>query len=336
MTDSLTIVSPTALPTQADTLAPDDGMQRKRSVDFVVYEAADSVMQSHFGGEPSVLRKFETQLPTADAPEFPLPHDSTFLAGFRTLWNSHSRDITWTHESVPYRPQGIAGDPAPYKFRTDDYVTAALMLSFFLMVWVLASSWHFLRTMLRDFFAHRPHTNLFTDRVGALRGKFFLIMQTCFLQAVIYFDYTQEQMPDVFYQLSPYTLLLSSTVIIAVYYSVKIFLYRAVNSVFFSSERSKQWDNHLFVSILSTGCLLLPLSLLVVFFDLPFRETQTTYILLMAIVKSLLFYQCYRIFFNTLLGNLHIILYFCALEIVPLIFLWGFLVGVSRSLVVLA
>lgn len=336
MIDSLNTVS-SALPLLDEEMPADIGsILRREWEEPVVYADPDSSMQAHFGGELSVLRKFETRLPSPPTPEFPLPHDSVFLAGFRTLWNPYSREITWKHETVPYRPEGIAGDPAPYKFRSDDYVTSALMLSFFLMVWVVASSWRFLRNMVQDFFYNHPRPNFFTARVGELRGKFFLVMQTCFLQAILFFDYTQEQMPDVFSQLSPYTLLLSSTLIIALYYSFKIILYQTINGIFFPVESNRRWNNHFFVSILSTGCLLLPLILLVVFFDLPWRETLFSYVLLMVIIKSLLLYKCHRIFFSTLLGNVHIILYFCALEIVPIIFLWGFLTGVSRSLVVLA
>ena len=109
-------------------------------------------------------------------------------------------------------------------------------------------------------------------------------------------------------------------------------LYRMVNLTFFSPERNKQWDDHLLVSILATGALLLPLTLLVVYFDLPFRETLITYVLLMAIVKMLLFYKAYRIFFSTLIGNVHLILYFCALEVVPILIFWMTLLASNRFL----
>jgi hypothetical protein len=51
--------------------------------------------------------------------------------------------------------------------------------------------------------------------------------------------------------------------------------------------------------------------------------------LLMAIIKMLLLYKCYRTFFNGAVGYLLIILYFCALEIVPYVLLGGALVSVA-------
>ncbi|MCF0236805.1 MAG: DUF4271 domain-containing protein, partial [Bacteroidaceae bacterium] len=99
---------------------------------------------------------------------------------------------------------------------------------------------------------------------------------------------------------------------------------------------NKLWDNHLQASILLTGCLSMPLALLVVYFNLPYRETLMSYILLLLFVKTLLIYKSYRIFFNNRIGGLHIILYFCALEIVPILLLWGALHYLSHQLVALS
>jgi putative membrane protein len=90
------------------------------------------------------------------------------------------------------------------------------------------------------------------------------------------------------------------------------------------------WNDTYFVSILSVGVVLLPLALLVVFFDLPFVQALTAYVLLMAFVKILLLYKAYRIFFSSFSGSLHVILYFCALEIVPLLFAWGLLETITH------
>ena len=136
-------------------------------------------------------------------------------------------------------------------------------------------------------------------------------------------------LPEVFEGVSPYWLLTLSTLIILGYYGAKVLLYRCVNHVFFDRESNSAWDNYYLISILTTGALLLPLTLLVIFFDLAYQEAIIAYILLMAIVKMLLLYKCYRTFFNDAIGYLHIILYFCALEIVPYILLGGTLVSVA-------
>ena len=136
-------------------------------------------------------------------------------------------------------------------------------------------------------------------------------------------------LPELFEGISPYLLLSISTLIILGYYGAKIVLYRWVNKVFFASDSNQAWNNYYLVSILTMGALLLPLTLLVVFFDLSYREAIIAYILLLSIIKMLLLYKCYRTFFKGVVGYLHIILYFCALEIVPYILLGGTLIGVA-------
>ena len=46
---------------------------------------------------------------------------------------------------VGLKTSGIAGDPVPYLFRTDSFVTIVLMVSFFLVVWVISRSRHYLQ-----------------------------------------------------------------------------------------------------------------------------------------------------------------------------------------------
>ena len=100
--------------------------------------------------------------------------------------------------------------------------------------------------------------------------------------------------------------------------------------MFFDAAHRRLWNDTYFVSILLIGVILLPLTLLVVFFDLPFSQALSAYVLLMAFVKILLLYKANRIFFSSFSGSLHVILYFCALEIAPLLFAWGLLETITQ------
>ena len=51
------------------------------------------------------------------------------------------------------------------------------------------------------------------------------------------------------------------------------------------------------------------------------------------VVKLLLFYKCFIIFFKRLGSFLQFFLYFCALEVVPLALLWGGMLLMSRFLI---
>lgn len=291
---------------------------------------ADSALQAHFQGRPAVLRQFATAECSTFKPRvvyFPLPRDAAYEARYRAFWGRTTRDFAQQGDSlvssqVFYRA-GEAGTPRPYSLRDDDMILGTLLLSIFLMMWIVFSSWSFLRDAFKDFFRQRTRANLFTDRQDTmLRGRGYTLLQTSFLQSILYFEYVRHFLPELFERLSPYVLLANHLLVLLAYYLLKILLYKWVNATFFAPEPRRQWGNHWFISVLSMGTALVPLTLLVVFFALPPEAMILSYVLLMMLIKSLLFYKTKRIFFDSLIGILHIILYFCALEVVPLLGLW--------------
>lgn len=228
---------------------------------------------------------------------------------------------------------GKAGDPIPYRFRTDNFVTIVLLLSFFLVVWVISRSRTFLEHSAKDFFHPRQRENLFAERTeNELRGQLFLVFQTCFVLAVLFFDCTQELQQEVFNQVSPYKLLGVSTFGFCIYYGLKVGLYNFVNAVFFNREQQKQWAEAYMLTVLALGVSLFPVALLVVYFDLSFTHLIWVTAILYAVDKLLLIYKAYHIFFHYPFGWVHLILYFCTLEVTPALILWRALTYINNIL----
>lgn len=246
-------------------------------------------------------------------------------------------ELPFNVPEVPFRPLGMAGDPVPYRFQNDDFVTTAILLSFFLVLWTIVRSRRFLSQSIKDFFYEpRERNNLFASRTESeLRGQVFLIFQTCFLHAILFFGYTQVAMPDVFVQVSPYKILGVVLLICGLYYLLKILIYRGVNNVFFAPWQVRRWNETYLLSILGTGTAYFPISLLFVYFDVPIEQLLLPIQLALVAVKLCLLYKSYRIFFDNRWGILHIILYFCTLEIIPLFLLWISLTTICGQLVTL-
>lgn len=74
--------------------------------------------------------------------------------------------------------------------------------------------------------------------------------------------------------------------------------------------------------LVGAGFLLFPLVLLAVYFDLNANTAKILIFIILGFTKIMLFYKCIRNFFPHIHGSFHLILYFCALEIVPDLFLW--------------
>lgn len=231
------------------------------------------------------------------------------------------------------QPSRIAGDPTPYQFKNDNIVTIILMASFFLVVWVVANSRHFLNTQFKSFFRQRTSSQTSSDRDdNKLRGQTLLIFQTCFVLGLLFFDWTQENLTEVFTQVSPYLILGTCVGIFCIYYLLKIGIYKFVNTVFFTRQQKADWNENYLLSILALGAALLPVILLIVYFDLNLKQLATVVFCIVALDKILLLYKCGRIFFNHTLGWVHLFLYFCTLEIMPIVILLRALIYANRFL----
>lgn len=218
---------------------------------------------------------------------------------------------------------GFTGDPLPYTLRADHYVTGALALSFLIAAWVLSVSRRYLHECLKDFF-HRPaRAEAFDESTGGeRRGQWLLVALTAFLISILCFSYRfagGDALPD---GVSPYVLLGAGTGICFLYYLSKSALYGFVNTTLFSRQQARLWNETFLLSVLATGVALLPLTLLEIYSGLSREELAAGFVCLAAAVKIPLLYKCFRIFFKGALGCVHLILYFCALELTPALVLW--------------
>ena len=79
------------------------------------------------------------------------------------------------------------------------------------------------------------------------------------------------------------------------------------------------------------GALLFPLVVIWTFFNISIRNAVIYVLIVLAIVKILELFKCFLIFFRQNVVKLQIILYFCTLEIIPLLLFWGALVFTANS-----
>lgn len=237
------------------------------------------------------------------------------------------------HPELHIIQTGMAAEPVPYRMRDDDYVTGTLLASFLLTVLFLARTRRILLEKTKDFFFVRGNsgeTAVKTDY--ELRGQALLVVQASFLLAVLFLDYTQERLPHVFNSVSPYVLLGADAGICLLYHAVKVAAYLFANWVFFDKRRRELWMESYVFTIIMTGMASFPLVLLRVYFSLPFRALAAAFLATLALSETLLLVKCRRIFSGVPGGPFHMILYFCTLELAPLLLLWRALAYSSELL----
>ena len=267
----------------------------------------------------------------------PLP-SATCSLGFGELVRLHEAAEEHVRQLLMYgsRPaKGMEGIPLPYRMSADWPITAVICVSFLLLAYALRNGKKYIFQRMRRLFVHKRRPSLFDTPTGSdTRYTVALTFISCILSGLCLFDYSIEHQAMLVRQL-PHALLLGiyCTIMLA-YVLLKGGLYSFVNWIFFEKEQQNKWSQTYF-DLWSGLCLLLfPVILLAVYLDLPSVQIESFCVGIWCFAKILLFYKCVRNFFSHFYGILHLILYFCALEIIPAFLLWVG-IGEINSLLIL-
>ena len=243
-----------------------------------------------------------------------------------------SRD-TLFHPELRGGRYGTAGDPVPYTIHGDNILTGLLLLCFMLAVIAFSNVSSFFTRQAKAFF-YLPHggTTEVTETATELRFQLFLVLLTSLMLSLLFYFYTIYFVGDTFILESQYLLIVIYLGMVVGYLLVKCLLYTIVNLVFFDGKRNEQWIKSILFIISIEGVLLFPAVILQAYFDISVKNVVFYFTTVLIIVKFLTFHKSYIIFFRQNVFRLQIILYFCALEMIPLLALWSVLVITANSL----
>lgn len=224
------------------------------------------------------------------------------------------------HPEIEGGQYGVAGEPLPYTVRNDNLVTSMLLGCFLLMLFVYAHFHRFIARQYRDLFLI-PHSmdSVFTETSGELRIKVLLCLQSVLLGSVFVYFVTKEYVGDTFIVESDYMLIFIFFGLLLGYLLFKTAAYTLVNCTFFDNKRNGQFLRSMLLLLATQGVLSYPVVLLLVYFDLSILSVVYYFIVVLFLGKIVVFYRTYVIFFRQNVFLLQIFLYFCALEIVPII-----------------
>ncbi len=236
------------------------------------------------------------------------------------------------HPELPGGRQGVAGDPVPYTVAGDNFVTSLLLFCFFLACVAFSQSRQFVIRQAKTFF-HPPRigTTVISETSSELRFQLLLVLKTCLLISIGYFFYSRASISDTF-AVEQYQVITIYACIVASYFLLKTLLYSIIGWVFFEKKKNEQWLKAYLFLTSTEGILFFPAVMLVAYFDLSLQIAVIYALVILGLVKILSFYKSYLIFFRGKGAFLQIILYFCALEMIPLLALLGGLVLMSHYL----
>ena len=218
---------------------------------------------------------------------------------------------------------GIAGTPIPREVVHDDIITGIIILCFLTISFVLSRISGFITRQIKDFIYTPQEIHTATRTTYEMRMQIVLLCITCIIIAILCYLYTVIFIADTFTLSSDYILLGIFTGAIIGYFGLRFLLYAIVNNTFFSPKQNEKFlTNLLFLSILE-GIVLFPAVIFLIFLDFSIENIILYTATVLILVKLLTIYKSHIIFFRQKKDFLQNILYFCALEIIPLFMLYG-------------
>ena len=218
---------------------------------------------------------------------------------------------------------GFEGTPISYSPRTDDAIALTLLACFFLSSIALARGKKFLSQQVKDFVLHRERTSIFDSSTAAdVRYLLVLVLQTCVLSGITFLNYFHDTCPALMNRVSPLLLLGIYVGFCLAYFLLKWLIYMFLGWTFFDKNKTNIWLESYSALIYYVGFALFPFVLFLVYFDLSLTNLVIIGAIILIFTKILMFYKWIKLFFHQFGDLFLLILYFCALEIVPCLLLY--------------
>lgn len=227
--------------------------------------------------------------------------------------------------SLTQKSDGLLGEDVPYSVSSDNTVTALLIGCFLLGMLALSVSRQFMVRQIHNFFYVPRSVADMTETDYEINVQTFLVLQTALTIGILYYILSRFALGNDYSQMSQLKVIGIFSLILVGYFAVKKLAYHIVGWTFFSTKNNDQWSKAWLFLTAAEGVLMYPILLVQIYFGLPLQIAWIWAALIIILVKLLSLYKCYAIFFKHGSGIVQNILYFCALELMPLLALVGIL-----------
>lgn len=229
----------------------------------------------------------------------------------------------------------IEAVPKGYFPMHDDLVVGILVLALLGTLYVLCRSRKFVLAVGKEFIFGREQVSLFANSTGAdSRSMAILFIQFCLMAALLLQTYFISLFPEIINHVSTPLLLGNYIIACLAFILVKTIIYRVFGWIFFNGSVTQLCLEAYVTMILYMGILLLPAILCIVFVIPDFYVTTIIAIVCLLFAKLLTLYKWLKLFSEKIHGSLLLILYFCALEIMPCLVFYKGLVELNNCWII--
>ena len=232
-------------------------------------------------------------------------------------------DDSLVHAEVPYRPFGFEATATPFRLRNEAWSGVLLLVCLLLAAGIVLRLKKKFRKLLRDVFLPIPGKTdeLILDDPLRYSTRLMAVCLLSFAAAIVTFVLTQSQVSYYPFRETPYLLFAAFFVLWIVYFLAKRMLGSFINWIFFRRGKIFTWKRVYTFLLAAEAMLFLVLALVVMYLPVTSSEVQLLVLIPIIFVKIVLLFKTYQIFFPKMYGTLHLIVYFCTLELIPLLVL---------------
>ncbi|MBO4905500.1 MAG: DUF4271 domain-containing protein [Bacteroidaceae bacterium] len=217
--------------------------------------------------------------------------------------------------AVEPEPSGMVGEPWSSSLHRSSSVIGLSLLAVFLMLFIVGQTHRYLGERFSNFFfpkgMGRNDDGLYKNHPLLKPAILLLLASEC---SLLFMEYN-----------SGITRVVVCLLVSIAFLVLRLVQYAFVNTVFFNRKMRERWRENYMLLMLMESVMLLPITLVYVYAGINPEIAYICIAIILLFVKILLLFKTFSVFFVKIAGTLHLIVYFCALEIVPALIWWVFL-----------
>lgn len=240
------------------------------------------------------------------------------------------------HTEVILHQTGFAGIPRAYLLWRDEWVVLFVLMCLVLLTMIQKRIRKQLSSEAKEFFLPSKNTTK-KDKYDSEFEQLIPMLMALILSimgGLGVFMYTQRKMHLFLGQTSPYTLIGIYIGIWVLYFLFKALLSSFVNWIFFDKTKQELWKKSSFFLFCVESLVFFGVIISTIFLNLSPAIPLWIILAIGLVIKLLHLYKTFQIFFPKFYGTLHLIVYFCTLEIMPLLAVFKILIRVTDELIV--
>ncbi len=239
-----------------------------------------------------------------------------------------------TFVSARDKAPGVEGTPLVKDPCSSDLSISLVLVLTLMSLFILSKTHRYFFQRIHDFFlVHGSVRKFVVNTVGDARSAGILVVQTAVFISIMLFSYFVHTNVALTRVVPSYVLLFIYTLMCLIYFFLKWATYSFLGWVFFTRKETDIFINAYTTVFFMMGFVVYPIVLYITFSYLPPSSVSLIGLFALVFAKILIIYKWLKLFSQKLFRYLLLILYFCALEIIPCIIFIESMIQMNNMLI---